>query len=77
MQETRGSSTAPNATRTISCKAWNTPVEYPSKESKHDIKESKGSMFNPIFKENVRGENIQGVAYLQNQNYLGTESLNK
>ena len=42
-----------NATRTISCKAWNSPVEYPSLECKHHIKESKGNMFDPIFKENV------------------------
>ena len=33
-------------------------------------------MFNPVFKENVQGGNTQGVAHLQNQNYLGTESLN-
>ena len=32
---------------------WNSPVEYPSRECKHYIKESKGNMFNPIFKENV------------------------
>ena len=30
-------------------KAWNSHVEYPSRESKHDIKESKFNMFNPIF----------------------------
>ena len=41
----------------------------------HDIKESKGNMFNPIFKENVRGGNIQEVVHLQNQNYLCKESL--
>ena len=28
-------------------------VKYPSRESKHDIKESEGNMFNPIFKENI------------------------
>ena len=33
---------------TISCKSGNSPVEYPSREGKHDIKESKGNMFNPI-----------------------------
>ena len=37
------------------CKAWNSPVEYPSRECKHDIKESKGNMFSPIVKENVQG----------------------
>ena len=50
----------PNAARTISCKAWNSPVEYPSRECKHDIKESKGNMFNPIFKENVQGKKHSG-----------------
>ena len=30
-------------------------VEYHSREYKHDIKESKGNMFNPINKENVQG----------------------
>ena len=34
------------------------PIEYPSRECKHDIKESEGSMFSPIFKENVRDGNI-------------------
>ena len=42
-----------HGTRTITCKAWNSHVEYPSRECKHDIKESKRNMFNPIFKENV------------------------
>ena len=52
------------------------PIEYPSRECKHDIKESEGNMFHPIFKENVpRGGNIQGVVHLQNQNYYVTESL--
>ena len=40
--------------------AWNSLVEYPSRECKHDIKESKGSMFNPIFKENVQGRKHPG-----------------
>ena len=30
------------------------------KECKHDIKESKGSMLNPIFKENVQGQKHPG-----------------
>ena len=30
-------------------------------------------MFNPIFKDNVQGGNIQEDAYLQNQSYLVTE----
>ena len=32
-------------------------------------------MFNPIFKENVQGRNIQGVVHLQNENYLCKASL--
>ena len=38
-----GKSTAPNAARTISCKAWNSAVEYPIRGCKHDIKEFKGN----------------------------------
>ena len=40
--------------------SYQVPVEYPSKECKHDIKESKGNMFNPIFKENVQGRKHPG-----------------
>ena len=36
------------------------PVGYPGWECKHDIKESEGSMFNPIFKENVQGRKHPG-----------------
>ena len=35
-------------------------VEYPSRECKHDIKESKGNMLNQIFKENVQGQKHPG-----------------
>ena len=35
-------------------------MEYPSRECKHDIKESKGNTFNPIFKENVQGQKHPG-----------------
>ena len=31
----------------ISGKAWNSAVEYPSRESRYDIKESECDMFNP------------------------------
>ena len=75
MQEASGKSAAPNA-RSISCKAWNSPVEYPSRKCNLDTKESEGNMFNLIFKDNVQGRNIQGVVHLQNQNCLVTESLN-
>ena len=35
-------------------KARNSPAEYPSRESKHDIiREHEVEMFNPIFEENV------------------------
>ena len=55
---------APNVARTISCKAWNSPVEYLSRECKHDMKESEGNMFNPTFKENVQGRNHPGGSAL-------------
>ena len=48
----------------------------PNEESKYDIKESGGNMFNPIFKENAQGRNIQGGIYLQNPNCPVPESLN-
>ena len=35
-------------------------LELPCRECKHDIKESKGNMFNPIFKENVQGQKHPG-----------------
>ena len=58
--EASGQSTAPDATGTNSCKAWNSPVENPSTECKHDIKKSEGNMFNPIFTENVQGRKHPG-----------------
>ena len=76
IQWASGQSMAPNAAKTINCKAWNSPVEYPCRGCKNNIKESEGNMFNPIFKKKVQGENIQGVAHLQNQIYLVTESRN-
>ena len=75
LQVASGYPTAPHDTRTISYKAWNPFVEYPSMECKHDIKESKGNMFNPRFKENVQGGNIQEDVHLQNQNYFVTEPI--
>ena len=46
--------------RNNQCKAWNSPVEYRSRECKHDIKESKDNMFNTIFNENVQGQKHPG-----------------
>ena len=34
--------------RTISCNAWNSHVEYTSRESKDDIKKSKDNIFNQV-----------------------------
>ena len=45
---------------TINYKAWNSPVEYPSRECKHYIKESEVNMFKPIFKANVQGRKHPG-----------------
>ena len=38
----------------------NSSVGYPSRESKHEIKESEGHMFNPIFKGNAQGRKHPG-----------------
>ena len=57
----KGWSTVPNTAQTISDKAWNSPVEYPSRESKQGLKESEGSMFNPIFKGKALGETSREV----------------
>ena len=35
-------------------------LELPCRECRHDIKESKGNMLNPIFKENVQGRQHPG-----------------
>ena len=69
-----GYSTVPNVARTISCKACNSPVEDTSGECKHDM--SPKVAFSIQYLGRIsRGRNIQGVAHLQNQNYLVTESL--
>ena len=60
MQEASGQSTTPNATRTISCKAWNSPAEYPSWVARCDIKGPDGSMLNPIFLKKVQEQNHPG-----------------
>ena len=36
------------------------PVKYHNRECKHDIKKSKGNMFNPLFKEKVQGRKHPG-----------------
>ena len=41
---------------TISCEAWNSPVDYPNTESKHVIKEFEWNIFNQIFIEKVQGQ---------------------
>ena len=55
-----------NAARTISCKAWNSPVEYPSREYKHDIKKSEGNMLNSICQDNVKGWKHPGSCVFNN-----------
>ena len=44
-----------NAARTISCKAWNSPAEYPSWVARCDIKGSVSTVLNPIFSKKVQG----------------------
>ena len=56
MQEASGWSTTPNVAKTISCKAWNSPAEYPCWVARCDIKGSGGTMLNPIFWKKVQGQ---------------------
>ena len=60
MQEASGWSTTPNVARTISCKAWYSPAEYPSWVARCDIKGSNGTMLNPIFWNKVQGQKHPG-----------------
>ena len=56
MQEASGLSTTPNTARTISCKAWNSPAEYPSWVARCDTKGSVSTVLNPIFSKKVQGQ---------------------
>ena len=60
MQEASGYSTTPNAARTISCKAWNSPPEYPSWVARCDIKGSVSTVLNPMFSKKVLGQKHPG-----------------
>ena len=70
IQEVSVQSTAPNTTRKISCKAWNFPVQYPSRQFNHGIKDCDGNMFKSIFKGNV-----QGLKYLGRCAFVESELL--
>ena len=59
--------------RKNSCKAWNSPVAYPRRVCKHDIKESEDNLFSPTFE--VQGRNIHGVAHFAEQILLSSESV--
>ena len=50
------------STRAIICKALNSPVEHPSRESKHDINEPKVACSIQYSKWTSRDSNIQGGA---------------
>ena len=45
---------------TISCKAWNSPAEYPSWVARCDMKGSDGTMLIPILRNNVQGQKHHG-----------------
>ena len=55
-RHTGGNFKTPNAARTISCKAWNSPAEYPSWVSRCEIKGSDGTILNPKFWQKVQGQ---------------------
>ena len=65
IHEANGFSTAPNTTRIIP----ELPCKHPSKEHKHDIKESEGKCTIQYSKGKSRERNIQGGVHLQNQTY--------
>ena len=46
----------PNVARTISCKALNSPAEYPSWKARCVKKGTDGTMLNPIFRKKVQGQ---------------------
>ena len=50
----------PNAARTISCKAWNSPAEYPSWVARFGIKGSYSTLLNPVFWKKVQGQKHPG-----------------
>ena len=58
MQEAGGEDT--KCCKDISCKAWNSPVEYPSWVARCDTKGSDGTMLNPIFWKKVQGQKHRG-----------------
>ena len=57
-------------------KAWDSPVEYPSKEFEHEAKESDVNMFNPIFKGSVKGRKYPGRCAF-GESEVSTESVNR
>ena len=50
----------PNIARIISCKAWNSPAEYPNWVARCDIEGSDGTMLNLIFWKKVQGHKHPG-----------------
>ena len=53
-------SRTPNVTRTISCKAWNSPAEYLIWVARCDMKGSVSTVLNPIFSKKVQGQKLPG-----------------
>ena len=70
MQEASGKPMTPNVARTISCKARNSPAEYPSWVARCDIQGSDGTMSNPIFWNKVQGQKHALGEGLYNTKYL-------
>ena len=61
---------APNITRTVSCKAWNTPVKYPSLEYKSDVMESHSDVQSNVLKEGLGAEHPREINKYKNQKYF-------
>ena len=56
------------------CKAWNSPVEYPSRECKRYVKESESNMFITIFKEKIHEQKYEGSCAFEKQVLLSSRT---
>ena len=58
--------------------SWgNVYIEYPSRECKHDIQDSEGNLFHPIFKENVQGQKHPGSCTFAEPELLSYKKLKR
>ena len=66
---------APNFTRTVSCKAWNTHVKYHSLEYKFDVMESHSDFQSNFLKEGLGAEHLREINKYKGQKYIVLEEV--